>query len=457
MGTDLSLILTRSMRNCRFESTVPFNHRHQSQTDMTFKPPGSTASPLTSVAATIFVAVLASVSAFSVRGQNVSALEAFSDATENTKTELIAVRHDIHQNPEISGQEKRTSALITQRLELLGWSVRERVGGYGVVATLKGMLPGERTIAFRADMDAVRSQDPDPVSYRSQTPGIRHICGHDVHTTIGLTLAEGFTSIRSKYGGTIMLLFQPAEESATGAIAMLEDDVFGTLEPDAIFAYHTTPYQTGQVATTPGGLMGSRDRLTVTISGSGNIDEVAADVRESIMSHSTVSPEESFNSVPRESIYIQMQRTARVNNSTRRIQSTVMLADADVRERLVQSLNDSLNPMENGETRVSLQYDRWIYGVTNDLEVTTRAVEVAKGVLGEDNVIPITRFVPAFSEDFGSFQDVTPGTMFFLGVSNEAKGWVGMPHSPGYVADDEAIFVGARTMAAIMLDALNPS
>ena len=97
----------------------------------------------------------------------------------------------VWRNPEVSGKEKRTSRLVAKRLKALGWTVRERVGGYGIVASLRGALPGDRTVAFRADMDAVRSQDPDPMDYRSETPGVRHICGHDVHTTIAIALGRG--------------------------------------------------------------------------------------------------------------------------------------------------------------------------------------------------------------------------------------------------------------------------
>ncbi|MBT8401734.1 MAG: amidohydrolase [Rhodothermia bacterium] len=388
------------------------------------------------------------------RCQATAAMEAFVDAIESKRAELIEIRHDVHRNPELSGMEERTSALVAARLKGLGWNVRERIGGYGVVATLRGTLPGDRVVAFRADMDAVRSQHRDPVDYRSQKRGVRHICGHDVHTTIALALAEGFSSIRGEYGGTVMLLFQPAEETASGANAMLRDDVFATLKPHAIFAVHTAPFQIGQVATTPGGMMASRDRLTVTIRGTGDIDDVANRVRDRIASHSTVLPEDSFGSVPHDAVYIRMQPTLRSGDDVRIVRATVMLADAQVRKELVAALNDGLKMMSD-ETRVSLEYDRWIYGVTNDNDLTTRAVKVAAGVLGEGNVILLTQYVPAFSEDFGSFQEVTPGTMFFLGVSNEAKGWVGMPHSPDYVADDEAIFVGARTMAAVMLDALD--
>ena len=252
-----------------------------------------------------------------------------------------------------------------------------------------------------------------------------------------------------------MLIFQPAEETASGAIAMLNDGAFKMRKPDAIYAVHTAPFQVGQVATTPGGMMASRDQLSVTISGSGNLDEIAQAVRALILSHNTVAPEMATTSVPRESIFIRMRATSAPSDDVRVIHSTVMLADATVREQLVEALSTSTQEMNTEEARLSLEYDRWIYSVTNDTTVTTRAVEIAKSILGQDNVIQLTGIVPAFSEDFGSFQEVAPGTMFFLGVSNTSKGWVGMPHSPDYVADDEAIFVGVETMGAIMLDALD--
>lgn len=386
--------------------------------------------------------------------QTPPAMDAFVDVVESKRSELIEIRHDIHRNPDLSGMEERTASLVAERLKRLGWSVRERVGGYGVVATLDGKLAGDRVVAFRADMDAVRSNYPDPVSYRSQIRGVRHICGHDIHTAVALALAEGFTSIRAQFGGSIMLVFQPAEETASGANAMLRDNVFKALTPDAMFAVHTAPFQVGQVATTPGGMMASRDRLTATIRGSGRVDQVANHVRDQIASRNTVPHEESFRGVPRDAVYIQMAPTSRAAKRVRVVSATVMLADSAVRRKLVSTLTDSLQQLNTDQVNVTLEYDRWIYGVTNDPDLTARAAEVAEEVLGEGNVIPLTQFVPAFSEDFGSFQEVVPGTMFFLGVSNEAKGWVGMPHSPDYVADDEAIFAGAQAMAAVMLDAL---
>src|SRR5206468_6878335 len=120
-------------------------------------------------------------------------------------------------------------------LRELGLEVRTGVGGHGIVAVIRGAKPGPM-VAFRADLDAVPSDAPDPVEFRSLTPGIRHICGHDVHATIGLAIAQGLAAVQDVLAGSVMLIFQPAEERATGARAMLADGLFTGEKPAAIFA-----------------------------------------------------------------------------------------------------------------------------------------------------------------------------------------------------------------------------
>lgn len=170
------------------------------------------------------------------------------------EAELIALRRDLHRHPELSRQEQRTSSLVADRLRALGLEVRTGVGGYGVVGVLRGGRSGP-VIAYRADMDAVPTQDADPVDFPSETPGVRHICGHDLHVAVGIGLATALASVRSELGGTIMFIFQPAEESATGAKAMLDAGVFSAMKPSAIFGIHTSPGDTGQLTSRAGRMM----------------------------------------------------------------------------------------------------------------------------------------------------------------------------------------------------------
>jgi metal-dependent amidase/aminoacylase/carboxypeptidase family protein len=186
--------------------------------------------------------------------QTENAADTAAAAIEARRESLIAFRRDIHRNPELANEEQRTASKAAGRLRELGFDVTENIGGYGVIGVLHGARPGP-VVAFRADMDAVRSDAPDPAPFASERTGIRHICGHDIHTTIGLALAEGFAASRDSLSGSVMLVFQPAEETTNGARDMLADGAFDELRPDAIFAYHTAPPETGVLVTANARLM----------------------------------------------------------------------------------------------------------------------------------------------------------------------------------------------------------
>ncbi len=370
---------------------------------------------------------------------------------EALRQELIDVRRDLHRNPELSGEEERTAGIVADRLLTLGITVRTGVGGHGVVGVLQGAQPGP-TVAFRADMDAVASHAHDPVEFRSLRPGIRHICGHDIHTTIGLALAEGFASVRDHLRGSIMFIFQPAEERASGARAMLADDVFRHGKPDAIFAYHTAPFDVGTLATASGTLMAWRDRVTVTLSGRGDVEQAADEVRNRLRNLGTVSPQDAAASTPYEALFVQVGHPRRVNPGTVAVAATISTANRRARDMV----EAQLAPLDVDDVTIQVRYEeKWVAGVTNDPELVVQAQRSVASVVGPDGVRLLSTINPAFSEDFGSFQQQVPGVMFFLGVSNPAEGWVGMPHAADYVADEESILIGARAMSAVFLDLLN--
>jgi metal-dependent amidase/aminoacylase/carboxypeptidase family protein len=166
----------------------------------------------------------------------------------------IELRRDLHRHPELSGQEARTAGIVARRLKALGLAVQTAVGGHGVVGLLTGGRPGP-LVAYRADMDAVRSTMPDPASFPSTVPGVRHICGHDVHVAIGLGLASALASVRRDIPGRVMFIFQPAEERATGARAMLGAGLFAKERPAAIFGVHASPLEVGTFTSRPGQMM----------------------------------------------------------------------------------------------------------------------------------------------------------------------------------------------------------
>ena len=198
------------------------------------------------------VALLVAVAPLSAQPADVhKRIAAYIDAT---MAEWVAVRRDLHRNPELSGQEVRTAKVVADRLRQLGLELRTGIGGHGVVGVLKGGRPGP-LVAYRADMDAVRSPAADPVDFPSLVPGVRHICGHDVHTTIGLALAAALAAVKADLPGRVMFIFQPSEENATGARAMLKDGLFAADKPDAIFGLHSAPLDVGRLTSKAGQMM----------------------------------------------------------------------------------------------------------------------------------------------------------------------------------------------------------
>jgi len=368
---------------------------------------------------------------------------------QREESRLIAIRRDLHRNPELSGEERRTAQVVADAMRRLGLEVRTGVGGHGVVARLRGGRPGP-VIAYRADMDAVASNAPDPVEFRSLRAGIRHICGHDLHTTIGIALATALHQVRDSLAGEVLFVFQPAEERATGARAMLADGAFAT-PPAAIYGLHTAPFEAGRVSTTAGPMMAGRDRFDVSITATGDIQSAAAVVRDRLMALATMDASQITVNQPKDFVLVQPNPTTFSGNSAR-ITGIVSVASdmarARVRAAIAGGLGGALPP---GDRVTALYEPRWIAGVTNDSALALAAAERAREALGAANVGIATTIPPAFSEDFGSFQERVPGVFFFLGVGNASRGWNGLPHHPDYVADERAILVGARAMSAVVL------
>ncbi|SVC92497.1 uncharacterized protein METZ01_LOCUS345351, partial [marine metagenome] len=186
---------------------------------------------------------------------------------ETLKQTIIDTRRDIHQHPELAFDEHRTSKLVAEQLQLLGIDVQTGVGKTGVVGTLKGNKQG-KTIALRADMDALPIQETNDIPYKSQNAGIMHACGHDGHTAMLLGTAEALSKQTDKLKGTVKLLFQPAEEGQGGARYMIED---GALEGiDEVYGIHLWNYQKyGTLGVKPGPIMAAADIFEITIHGKG--------------------------------------------------------------------------------------------------------------------------------------------------------------------------------------------
>jgi amidohydrolase len=363
------------------------------------------------------------------------------------RQELIDVRRDLHRHPEASGQEERTAGVVAARLRALGLDVRTDVGGHGVVGVLKGGAPGA-VVAFRADMDAVHSNAPDPVSFASETPGVRHICGHDIHTTVGLALAEALAAIRDDLPGTVKFIFQPAEENIQGAHAMIEDGALENPAPEVIFAFHTAPLQVGQIGSVEGPALPGLDRVTVTISGDGDLETATRAYLRALNSVNTgqaVAPKDFVGAMmgpphprPEQGDWV--------------LSGMIRAGSPEARARAELKMKEALAAISLEGVTYEFSYEaQALPDMVNDPDLVRSTLATIRAVVGV-GLLEVNEITPYFSEDFAFYQQTVPGAMYWLGVSNAALGTVGMPHSPDYVADEESIFVGAKTMTAVIID-----
>lgn len=399
----------------------------------------------------------ASVEVESARAQEAEAdarLERMSAALEASRVDLIEIRRDIHRHPELSGQEERTAALVAERLNALGLEVRTGVGGHGVVGILRGGNPGP-VVAYRADMDAVRDNSPDPVPFRSVVPGVRHICGHDIHTTVALGVAEALAAVRGDLPGTVKFIFQPAEENIQGAKAMIAEGVLEDPAPAAIYAVHTAPLEVGQVGTVEGlGLPGT-DIIRVRVTGGDNPGETARAMARLISGTSTVGPPGSPQPEGDSFIWANAGSRRMPGGGEYAVSGSVKASGEDAYASAKKQIKEGLALLAADGTRYELEYqDRVLADMINDVQLVRDSQHPLERAVGAENVIA-SGSSPYFGEDFAFYQQIIPGAMYWLGVSNADKGTVGAPHSPGYVADEAAILVGSRAMAAVLADYLD--
>ena len=362
---------------------------------------------------------------------------------------MTQTRRQIHQHPELSFNEVQTAALVAQNLQSWGWQVTQGVGGHGVVGTLT-CGSGTKSIALRADMDALPIQETTGKPYSSRHDGVMHACGHDGHTAILLGAAQHLAKTR-QFSGTVHLVFQPAEEAGkgSGAQRMIEDGLFERFPCDAIFGLHNTPgYPAGHLGFGSGAFMCASDSARITIRGRGG---------HAARPHQTVDPiliagslvmalqsVVSRNIDPRSTAIVTIG-ALHAGSASNVIPDSATMAlsirsfDAEVRDRLEARIKALVTShVEGYGGTVTIDYERGYPVVVNSEAETEFARQVAEELVGPQKVIapfpPVTG-----SEDFAYYLQKKPGC--FLRLGNGEGG--AMLHNPNYDFNDEVLTVGA--------------
>lgn len=395
---------------------------------------------------------------------------------------LVEIRRDIHMHPELSNEEVRTSALVAKRLRELGLEVKTGIAKHGVVGLLKGSAEGP-CVAVRADMDALPIKELRSVPYRSQTPGVMHACGHDVHVTCALGLAELLAKHRDQVRGSVKFLFQPAEEAmpATfkgdwGAKLMVAEGVMENPRPVAVFGLHTTAQvqpkestdddvhylKAGQVAYTPGIDNANSDRFHITIHGKmahgsaphKGVDAVAV-AAEAIMALQMIKSRQTNTRQPLVISIGTIQGGQRENIIAEKVEmgGTVRTYDAAFRDGVIEQMHRILKGITEAHgATYTMDYRKTYPSIWNDKKLVEATLPSFRRLFGAENVVEA---IPGMGgEDFSFFAQVVPGFYFRLGVANEEKGITAGGHTPMYDCDEASIKTGVLALAAAVCDRL---
>ncbi len=431
------------------------------------RPIGPAAARPTSVASATFAAVAVAAPLAAQEAVSVSAVE-------RVAPEIVGIRHQIHQNPELSNRETETAALVAERLRALGLAVEEGVAKTGVVAILRGGRPGP-VVAVRADMDALPVTERTDLPFRStkrttylgQEVGVAHACGHDVHTAVALGVAAVLAPMRDALPGTVKFLFQPAEEGPPpgeegGASLMIEEGALEDPRPDAIFALHSFPdLPVGRVGWVSGPTYASSDHFVVTIRGEqahGAYPHLSVDpivtAAQAILALQTIRARNLDPTEPGVVTVGIVRGGERMNiiPESVRLEGTIRTYDDSVRSAIKRRIDEILAGVTAAAgAEYELEYHPYAPPTVNDAGLAAFARDVLEDALGADAVVEVEPVMGA--EDFAWFAREVPGFYFRLGTTAPEIG-SGSLHTPDFRADDGAIPVGIRAMSNLVVETL---
>lgn len=389
--------------------------------------------------------------------------EAIKKMAADFAADTVTIRRHLHANPELSFQEYNTSAFVKGKLQEYGLEPIS-MADTGVVALVAGKNPDKRTIALRADMDALPINEQNQVEYKSKNEGVMHACGHDVHTASLLGTARILNQLREEFEGTVKLIFQPGEEIIPGgASIMIKEGVLQNPAPQAIFGQHVFPVlPAGQVGVRSGMYMASSDELYVTVKGKGghgampeiNIDPVviaahiivalqqivsrhASPRIPTVLSFGKVIANGATNVIPNE---VKIEGTFRTMNEPWRAEA----------HRKMKKMAEQMAEAMGGSCEFNIR--RGYPYLENSPELTSKMRTAAESFLGAENVIDLDIWMAA--EDFAYYTQQVDACFYRLGTRNEERGITSSVHTPTFDVDEDALQTGMGLMAWLALEEL---
>jgi amidohydrolase len=383
--------------------------------------------------------------------------EQIQQLAQQFKSEIIAIREQIHANPELSFEEYNTSLLVENYLKDLGLNP-QRIANTGVWAMINGNGKSAKTIALRADLDALPITEKGNHAYISKNEGIMHACGHDVHAACLLGAAKILVSIKDQIEGNIKLVFQPGEEKLPGGASLLiKEGILDNPKVDAIIGQHVMPFiNTGNVGFRKGLYMASTDELYITIHGKGGhgamphlgIDPVAVTAQVIVALQQLVS-RKATPIIPTVLSFGKINSDGGATNvipNSVKIEGTLRTLDEAWRAKAHQHIKEICEHTAaaygaTAEVRIEKGYPY----LKNDVPLTSTAIEAANNYMGTRHVEELDIWMAA--EDFAYYSQEVPACFYRLGTRNEAKGITSPVHTNTFDIDADAIETGIGLMA----------
>lgn len=401
------------------------------------------------------------------------------ELTRAVEPKVIEWRRDIHQHPELSNREVRTSKLVADHLKRLGLEVRTGIAHTGVTAYLKGGLPGP-TVALRADMDALPVTEKTNVpfksvatgTYRGQTVGVMHACGHDVHTAVLMGVAQTLAGMRASLPGNVLFVFQPAEEGAPegeegGASVMLKEGLFEKYPPSAVFGLHMwSPLRAGEIGVRAGPIMAASDSWKIEVLGKQahgsrpwqGVDPIVTASQIVTALQTVISRQVDITANPAVVTVGAINAGIRHNIIPDRAEliGTIRTFDPKQREQIISNIDRIVQNVAtaNGAT-ATFNVDPDGNPVNfNNPELLEKMVPTLMRVAGQDNMRLMSLITGA--EDFAFYAQKVPSVFFFVGITPEDQDPLTAPgnHSDYFYVDEKSIPVALRAMTQMAVDYL---
>ena len=373
---------------------------------------------------------------------------------------MRSIRRDLHRHPELGMQETRTAAMVVRHLEKLGIEVKTGIGGTGVVGFLG--KKGGKTVALRADMDALPMQDQKSTTYASSIAGVAHSCGHDAHTAIQLGVAEILSRFKKDLPGNVKFIFQPSEDTLPGgALPMIADGVMEDPAFEAIFTLHlSSQFQEGTVVVKPGNASTSSTSFTLSIKGSGGHVGLPHRVVNPVLLAGTVItttqallPKKIAPGDPLifEFAAIHGGTVGNIVPGEVTLKGSIRVSNPETLEEMVGHFENLVRAIvETAGGHVALTLEKGYPTIVNDLDLVNLWHSAAVDVVGEERVILHDQLITG-GDDAAYFQQKVPGVYWFLGIRNEEKGFDQPLHSPYFDFNEEMLALGAAVQARVAM------